>query len=743
MGCRATVVALAAAAATVIVAAATAPAVLAAEDDGLAWPASCDALLSAYRTEAAARVSARGVTGLFDTSGGRTLFAASPAGGRRISREPGIEGADASSTATTNGAVAPPVAGTDFSDTNVQVEGVAEPDIVKTDGKRVFVLRSRTLSVIKVSEGGETGTVFGSLTIDDHSPTEMFLDGDGDQLLLLGNTYGSLWWPTKGEHTTRSISNLRRFPGRSITVLTLVDVSDWASPRVVATFRADGRYVAARRVGGTVRLVLSSRATGRVRWVYPGWREPPTDTSDAMAPTGPGLTADAAAAENKRRIEATTLDDWLPSYRVTTPTGESASAYLVNCDSVFRPFRFGGFSSLSILTLNLRKGEGGAKDNALARLTPVGGVAVQADGRTVYATEKSLYVATTDYQYDAVGVGADSGGSTPGAGEVVDTAVAPPRPRSFVTRVHQFDLTSTAATYIGSGAVAGSVLNQFSFHAFKGTLFVATTEGSPWGAARDTTFSTVSALQPTDSGSLSVVGSVSDLGVGERIFAVRYVADTAYVVTFRRTDPLYVISLADPTALARVGELKIPGFSSYLHPLGPGRLLGVGQNATAEGVATAAQVTLFSVDDPANPRKLASWTDAPASDGDGNGGGRGGTSSSTVGWDHRAFLYWAPSSTAVLPLSGYGVRRFTGALVLTVGDDSLTEAGRLSHPDGSAVVRNWVLGKDHLWSLSRSSIVVNALDGLAQEGLLDLPSSRGGGKTKPIWETLPVEDAAA
>ncbi|GAB0488921.1 hypothetical protein MMPV_000134 [Pyropia vietnamensis] len=743
MGCRATAIALAGFAAAVIVAAATVPAVLAAEDDGLAWPGSCDSLLSAYRTEAAARVSARGVTGLFDTSGGRALFAASPAGGRRISREPGIEGADISSTVVTNGAESSPVAGTDFSDTNVQVEGVAEPDIVKTDGKRVFVLRSRTLSVIKVSEGGETGTVSGSVAIDGHSPTEMFLDGDGDQLLLLGNTYGSGLWPIEGEHPTRSVSNLRRFPGRSITVLTLVDVSDWASPRVVATFRADGRYVAARRVGGTVRLVLSSRATGRVRWVYPGWREPRTDTLEGTAPAGPGLTAEAAATENKRRIEATTLDDWVPSYRVTTPTGESASAYLVNCDSVFRPFRFGGFSSLSVLTFDLRKGEGRAKDNALGRLTPVGGVAVQADGRTVYATETSLYVATTDYQFDVVGSRADSGGSAPGAGEATDSSVAPPVSRTFVTRVHQFDLTSTAATYTGSGAVPGSVLNQFSFHAYKGTLFVATTEGSPWGAARDTSFSTVSALQPTDSGSLSVVGSVSDLGVGERIFAVRYVADTAYVVTFRRTDPLYVISLADPTAPARVGELKIPGFSSYLHPLGPGRLLGVGQNATAEGVATAAQVTLFSVEDPANPRKLASWTDTPTSNGDSDGGRRRGTSSSTVGWDHRAFLYWAPSSTAVLPLSGYGVRRFTGALVLTVGNDSLTEAGRLSHPDGSAVVRNWVIGKDHLWSLSRSTVVVNALDGLAQEGQLDLPSSRDGGNTKPIWKTLPVAEAAA
>lgn len=94
----------------------------------------------------------------------------------------------------------------------------------------------------------------------------------------------------------------------------------------------------------------------------------------------------------------------------------------------------------------------------------------------------------------------------------------------------------------------------------------------------------------------------------------------------------------------------------------------------------------------------------------------------------------------MLPLAGYGVRRFTGALVLHVGADSLTEAGRLAHPDGSSVARNWVLGGDHLWSLSRTTVVVNALDGLARQGLVDLPSSSQ--VPGPIRFPLPVVAAA-
>ncbi|OSX74756.1 hypothetical protein BU14_0269s0036 [Porphyra umbilicalis] len=352
---------------------------------------------------------------------------------------------------------------------------------------------------------------------------------------------------------------------------------------------------------------------------------------------------------------------------------------------------------------------------------------MQADGDKVYATEDVLYVATTDFQW---------GWPTFGGGARVR-----PAPRAARTNVHRFYLTSgpVYVRYVASGSVAGTVLNQFSLHAYDGTLFVATTEGGGFRPDAPSS-STVSALRPEGGGVLAVVGTVGDLGVGERIFAVRYIADMAYVVTFKRTDPLYVISLADPTAMVRVGELKIPGFSSYLHPVGPGRLLGVGQDATAEGVATAAKVTLFSVEDPAAPVELDSWVD-PAVDGATGAGGRGGISSSAAAWDHRAFLYWAPTSTAVLPLSAYGARRFVGAVVLNVGADSLTEVGRVSHPDGSPVERTWVLGGAHLWSLSRATILVNALKGLAQEGFLALRASNGR-VSPPFWR-LPVPVGAA
>ena len=109
-----------------------------------------------------------------------------------------------------------------------------------------------------------------------------------------------------------------------------------------------------------------------------------------------------------------------------------------------------------------------------------------------------------------------------------------------------------------------------------------------------------------------------------------------YVVTFRQTDPLYVIDLSDPANPVLDGELKIPGYSAYLHPVGDGLLLGVGQNATDEGRTLGTQLSLFDVSDPTNPQQIDTLP---------IGG------SSEVEWDHKAFLYWPEDGTIVLPVS--------------------------------------------------------------------------------------------
>ena len=247
------------------------------------------------------------------------------------------------------------------------------------------------------------------------------------------------------------------------------------------------------------------------------------------------------------------------------------------------------------------------------------------------------------------------------------------------TLIHQFSLDDgTGATYVASGEVEGRLLNQFAMSEYNGDLRVATTTDN-WGNFGDQSESTVYVLRPNGT-DLEQISSISGLGKGEQIYSVRFIDDVGYVVTFRQVDPLYVLDLSDPANPVLDGELKIPGYSAYLHPVGDGLLLGVGQDATDEGRTTGTQLSLFDVSDPANPQRISTL---PI-------GGQ-----SEVEWDHRAFLFWEPDGTIVLPVSpgwsdcGPAVDCLAkgisgaggGAVVAELDGRELTARGTISHSE--------------------------------------------------------------
>lgn len=279
------------------------------------------------------------------------------------------------------------------------------------------------------------------------------------------------------------------------------------------------------------------------------------------------------------------------------------------------------------------------------------------------------------------------------------TVLPAPEEQGPYTDVHAFSIGGRgAAEYLASGRVRGSVLDQFSLSEHDGRLRVATTVRPDWWGWRvpmtgpgtrlavpvapATSESFVTVLERADQ-ALARVGEVGGLGRGEQIHSTRFVDDLAYVVTFRRTDPLYVVDLRDPARPVVAGELEIPGYSSYLQQIGEGRLLGVGQDATDQGRVTGFAESLFDVADPAAPTRLAQLV-APGAH-------------STAEQDHHALLWWAPTRTLVVPLeqavpealrpSGSGRTLpgwFAGVLVSRVADGQITETGRIQHPAPSA-----------------------------------------------------------
>ena len=377
------------------------------------------------------------------------------------------------------------------------------------------------------------------------------------------------------------------------TIVSLFDVADPSNASLVRRSHLEGRVVASRAIDGTARLVLSSSIAVRLPFVYP----------DQF-----GLDEDRALEENQRIIRDSSVEQWMP--RLFEENGDGSFGEMsasLDCANVAAPREFAGLGISWIATLDMRSGS-----------SPIGSAGIVSNSDVVYASTSNIYLATQAWDW-----------FNPTADIAAPTQQPP-------TLIHQFALGPNAtAEWVASGEVPGRLLNQFSMGEFEGDLRVASTIDDVTGTGSSE--SAVTVLRP-QSGELVQIGQVKGLGITEQIYAVRFIGAQAYVVTFRQTDPLYVIDLADPTNPRVTGELKIPGYSAYLHPVGDGLLLGVGQNADLSGRTTGTQLSLFDVSDPANPRQLSTLPIGGYSEAE---------------WDHKAFLYWPEDGTIVIPTSPF------------------------------------------------------------------------------------------
>ena len=402
----------------------------------------------------------------------------------------------------------------------------------------------------------------------------------------------------------------------------------------------EGRFIDARQNGAVARLVIDSVPE-------------------------PIIPADGGTIENA--VDKAGLSRFLPKTTLKSKiSGRTFKRNLAPCDAVTRPAQFSGLDVLAILTVDL--------DRGMYSLDRDG---VMAGAQVVYGSTGSLYVASRRY-VRALELGGEA-------------------PDGLRTEIHRFDVTDpTKTVYRATGTVPGFILNNYALSEHNGDLRVASTEEAPWmapGASR------VSVLRQ-DGARLVQVGAVTGLGEeGERIFGVRFMGDRGYVVTFRQTDPLYTLDLSNPTAPKVAGQLKIPGYSAYLHPIGEDRLLGIGREGNA------VKASLFDVSNLAAPTEVGKLLFA-------NG-------FSSVDEQPHAFLYWAPKKLAVLPLQAYQPN-FSGAVGVRVDPNALTEAGRIVHHsaarnEDAAVQRSLVIG-EKLYTLSWLGLSSSNLDNLGQLG---------------------------
>ena len=427
-----------------------------------------------------------------------------------------------------------------FSDTNIQVEGVDEADLVKSDGTHIFYLAADYLVVTKAWPVEEMAEL-GRLKIEGLAQG-LYLDSASGHLAVLSQVYNEAGSP-ESELVVRNLDALLK--------LTVVDISDLSNPKNIRETYTDGLLYSSRRIGDMIYVV--------------SYRD-----------VQPSTVQNAEGRKDKvEAIEKTTLDDWMSmrfdSLRETDGTWSQKSEGTCDCTNVYTSERQAGYYMVSVQGLNLAQ-----PDSEFI------GSAVLGNLETVYMSDENLYLVSKEFEEGPFA-------SFDGRVESV---------------IHKFSLTeSTAGTpsYKVSGKVPGWVVNSFSLDEYNGNLRVATTSQEMTVLDGGQPSAGVYVLEDTGN-EMDIAGQVDGLAPGEEVTAVRFEEDAGYVATFEQVDPLFAIDLSDPGAPAVRGELHITGFSNYLHKLDDQYLLGIGQDLDEWGAnSQGVQVSIFDVSDLTNP----------------------------------------------------------------------------------------------------------------------------------------------
>ncbi|MBN2098918.1 MAG: beta-propeller domain-containing protein [Dehalococcoidia bacterium] len=489
-----------------------------------------------------------------------------------------------------------------YSQTNIQVEGVDEADIVKSDGQYIYLATDNRL-IIAGAYPPAKARIVSELEFEGN------IDGlfvNGDRLVVLESN-----WLTYAYGLEREMSH----GYMEKTSVRVYDVTDREKPVLKREMSVDGCYISARLIGDYVYLVASGSA-----WIDGGNVSLPRISSDNSA------------------VEIQPSEIW----HSETPDN--------------------GYAFTTIVSVNM------VNDDE----EPVHETLVLGSASTIYVSPSNIYVTFTDW----------SGGSE-------------------MTSVHRIHIDEGRIEYHATGEVPGRLLNQFSMDEQGEYFRVATTIGYAWGGGTKST-SSVYVLDQ----SLDIYGRLENLAPGEQIYSARFLGGRCYLVTFKTVDPLFVIDLANPGNPKVLGELKIPGYSEYLHPYDENHVIGVGKDvdesidadkvheddAVYYTAVKGVKLSLFDVTDVSSPKEIAKYVI----------GDRG--TESPVMYDYKAFLFDRSKNLLVLPVSvveinssdhsgdmlswGYEGSWWQGAYVFDISlERGLELKGRITHCDGEDSVK--------------------------------------------------------
>ncbi len=630
--------------------------------------------------------------------------------------EDGMEMADDSGSATTAPSTKSREEGVDYSGTNNQEQGVDEADFVKTNGYNIFFVDGGVLHIMDIPEFGEIEHA--STTPIQGNPVAMLLN---DDVLVVVSTVSS--WNIDEDDPLQDAmgwdGDWYGWRTNTLTKFTVYNVSDSTSPELSRELYIEGYYMTAREVSGTVRAVTHTwmNIPDLRTWIsYPDdyWMEDNTEEERRQMREA---AAKEAILHNQEVMAEITLEDMLPQVHERIDQ-DIATHHMSDddCSDFSAPQDALNRGYTSIFTIDLVSEELDFEADHIVGNWP-----------HVYASQDQLIITESAWDWWWFW----------GHDEIMES-----------TNIHTFDISIPGETaYIGSGRVDGTILDQFSISEYQGVIRVATTTGQ-WGRwwmenpePMENHVITLSHALDIDTGrtDLLEMGRVDGIAYNETIWSARFVEDRAYIVTFENMDPLWTIDLSNPTAPRIMGELEVPGVSTYIHPLSDNAILTIGLGPADEETGLGldwshTRLSLFDVSNFSDPQLSEVLSLSPVVE-PGNGWN---WAWSEATWEHKAFQYWAPKGMLAVPLNTYRFDSYyddegryhynydwvSKLMIVNVTEDSLEIHGEVDHSHfyeteenhwwSSYNIRRSIFMGDYIYAISHAGVTVTHLDSLEE-----------------------------
>ncbi len=545
--------------------------------------------------------------------------------------------------------------GSDYSKTNIQVEGVDEADIVKTDGDYIYYSAGNKLVIVNASDPTKLQIVSEiEYEKENIKSAEIFINNN--KLVIIGQK--RVYEANQNKEVYYDLDLVYRSPDL-YTIAKVYNIENKENPQYEREVQIEGDYLSSRMIGENIYFMAN-------KYIYCNLPEEYTK-------------------------ENVNEDEYKPKYLDTSISEK------LNCKEFTDIYYFPDSeenSYLNIAGFNINNNEPANIESYLGA------------GEEIYSSENNLYITKVKYEY--------KNNIFYGYYDNYDVD----------TYIYKFKLEDSKIVYTNVGSVPGEVLNQFSMDEKDGYFRIATTDSNNWNSDTDT--NNMYVLNEK----LEVVGKIENLAKGEKIYSVRFMGNRAYMVTFVQTDPLFVIDLSEPTNPVVLGELKIPGYSKYLHPYDETHIIGFGENTTTNkygGVVTdGMKMALFDVSNPSNPKELYS-VDI----------GEKGTYSEILN-NHKALLFSKEKNIIAFPISireeegEYNSKlTFQGAIVYGLDlNEGFTLKGTIAHMqieddeytdyNYTKEVERIIYIRDSLYTLSEGLVKSTNIETMQEQSSLEL-----------------------